>query len=198
MLQFMEVLVDLSPAYVVDLCITLVDDKYIYVKWTVFGTAKTGCPDSLIKEVHHFRILGEEQYNRYQRYGAEECVLQMGGLLCPTPSCGAGLLPEPGVRKIVCEPGNGIGCGRLQAQSWEWQHREKSRGGKGMPWDQRAKAKSVAGEKLIELAEALLREKFLVEAAKQRNKEGNMNVEILCEDVVHPINIECKVSFGVI
>ncbi|CAM9886116.1 unnamed protein product, partial [Bubo scandiacus] len=70
-----------------------------------------GCPDSLIKELHHFRILGEEQYNRYQRYGAEECVLQMGGVLCPTPGCGAGLLPEPGVRKIVCEPGNGIGCG---------------------------------------------------------------------------------------
>ncbi|POI32382.1 hypothetical protein CIB84_003866 [Bambusicola thoracicus] len=35
----------------------------------------------------------------------------MGGLLCPTPSCGSGLLPEPGMRKIVCEPGNGIGCG---------------------------------------------------------------------------------------
>uniref|UniRef100_A0A8C9KSQ8 Uncharacterized protein n=1 Tax=Serinus canaria TaxID=9135 RepID=A0A8C9KSQ8_SERCA len=36
------------------------------------------------------------QYNRYQRYGAEECVLRMGGVLCPTPGCGAGLLPEPG------------------------------------------------------------------------------------------------------
>lgn len=38
-------------------------------------------------------------------------MLHMGGVLCPTPGCGAGLLPEPGVRKIVCEPGNGIGCG---------------------------------------------------------------------------------------
>ncbi|KAF4794855.1 E3 ubiquitin-protein ligase parkin [Turdus rufiventris] len=73
--------------------------------------AEAGCPDSLIKELHHFRILGEEQYSRYQRYGAEECVLQMGGVLCPTPGCGAGLLPEPGLRRIVCEPGNGIGCG---------------------------------------------------------------------------------------
>ncbi|XP_048700024.1 E3 ubiquitin-protein ligase parkin isoform X2 [Caretta caretta] len=70
-----------------------------------------GCPDSLIKELHHFRILGKEQYDRYQRYGAEECVLQMGGVLCPTPGCGAGLLPEPEVRKIVCEPSNGLGCG---------------------------------------------------------------------------------------
>ncbi|EMP30323.1 E3 ubiquitin-protein ligase parkin [Chelonia mydas] len=73
--------------------------------------SRAGCPDSLIKELHHFRILGEEQYNRYQRYGAEECVLQMGGVLCPTPGCGAGLLPEPEVRKIVCEPSNGLGCG---------------------------------------------------------------------------------------
>ncbi|XP_043820425.1 E3 ubiquitin-protein ligase parkin isoform X2 [Dromiciops gliroides] len=70
-----------------------------------------GCPDSLIKELHHFRILGEEQYNRYQCYGTEECVLQMGGVLCPSPGCGAGLLPEPEVRKITCEPSNGLGCG---------------------------------------------------------------------------------------
>uniref|UniRef100_A0A452R228 RING/Ubox-like zinc-binding domain-containing protein n=1 Tax=Ursus americanus TaxID=9643 RepID=A0A452R228_URSAM len=70
-----------------------------------------GCPNSLIKELHHFRILGEEQYNRYQQYGAEECVLQMGGVLCPSPGCGAGLLPEPGMREVTCEGGSGLGCG---------------------------------------------------------------------------------------
>ncbi|XP_070376336.1 E3 ubiquitin-protein ligase parkin isoform X3 [Equus asinus] len=70
-----------------------------------------GCPNSLIKELHHFRILGEEQYNRYQQYGAEECVLQMGGVLCPSPGCGAGLLPEPSRRKVTCEGGNSLGCG---------------------------------------------------------------------------------------
>ncbi|XP_074224139.1 E3 ubiquitin-protein ligase parkin isoform X3 [Camelus bactrianus] len=70
-----------------------------------------GCPNSLIKELHHFRILGEEQYNRYQQYGAEECVLQMGGVLCPSPGCGAGLLPEPGQRRVTCEGANGLGCG---------------------------------------------------------------------------------------
>ncbi|XP_057594138.1 E3 ubiquitin-protein ligase parkin isoform X3 [Hippopotamus amphibius kiboko] len=70
-----------------------------------------GCPNSLIKELHHFRILGEEQYNRYQQYGAEECVLQMGGVLCPSPGCGAGLLPEPDQRKVTCERGSGLGCG---------------------------------------------------------------------------------------
>lgn len=51
------------------------------------------------------------QYNRYQQYGAEECVLQMGGVLCPSPGCGAGLLPEPGQRKVTCEGGNSLGCG---------------------------------------------------------------------------------------
>ncbi|MXQ92595.1 hypothetical protein E5288_WYG005685 [Bos mutus] len=53
----------------------------------------------------------DPQYNRYQQYGAEECVLQLGGVLCPGPGCGAGLLPEPGQRKVFCEPGRGLGCG---------------------------------------------------------------------------------------
>lgn len=51
------------------------------------------------------------QYNRYQQYGAEECVLQMGGVLCPRPGCGAGLLPEPEQRRVACEGGTGLGCG---------------------------------------------------------------------------------------
>ncbi|KAJ8418407.1 hypothetical protein AAFF_G00141160 [Aldrovandia affinis] len=72
-----------------------------------------GCARSLIKEVHHFRALGEEQYERYQRYAAEECVLQMGGVLCPAPGCGAGLLPENGQRRIQCQQSGGLGCGLL-------------------------------------------------------------------------------------
>uniref|UniRef100_A0A8C1GE15 RBR-type E3 ubiquitin transferase n=1 Tax=Cyprinus carpio TaxID=7962 RepID=A0A8C1GE15_CYPCA len=70
-----------------------------------------GCPDSLIKEVHHFRVLGDEQYECYQQYTAEECVLQMGGVLCPAPGCGAGLLPVDDCRRVRCELGNGLGCG---------------------------------------------------------------------------------------
>ncbi|CAN0500523.1 unnamed protein product [Rangifer tarandus platyrhynchus] len=60
---------------------------------------------------HFISGCGSEQYNRYQHYGAEECVLQLGGVLCPSPGCGAGLLPEPGQRKVTCEPGHGLGCG---------------------------------------------------------------------------------------
>ncbi|XP_059842452.1 E3 ubiquitin-protein ligase parkin isoform X3 [Hypanus sabinus] len=70
-----------------------------------------GCQNSLIKEVHHFRILGIDQYNRYQHYGAEECVLQMGGVLCPKPGCGAGLLPDGDLRRIECLLQSGLGCG---------------------------------------------------------------------------------------
>uniref|UniRef100_A0A5F9DAL3 E3 ubiquitin-protein ligase parkin n=2 Tax=Oryctolagus cuniculus TaxID=9986 RepID=A0A5F9DAL3_RABIT len=35
----------------------------------------------------------------------------MGGVLCPSPRCGAGLLPEPGQRRVTCEGGGGLGCG---------------------------------------------------------------------------------------
>ncbi|XP_030125446.3 E3 ubiquitin-protein ligase parkin isoform X7 [Taeniopygia guttata] len=96
-------------------CVTMLNDRqFIHDPELGYSlSCVAGCPDSLIKELHHFRILGEEQYNRYQHYGAEECVLQMGGVLCPTPGCGAGLLPEPDLRRIVCEPGNGIGCGSV-------------------------------------------------------------------------------------
>ncbi|XP_075329381.1 E3 ubiquitin-protein ligase parkin isoform X2 [Odontesthes bonariensis] len=67
-----------------------------------------GCDDSLIKELHHFRILGHDQYGRYQQYGAEECLLRMGGLMCPSPGCGAGLLPPEGSRRVTCDPP--LGC----------------------------------------------------------------------------------------
>ncbi|XP_008292057.1 E3 ubiquitin-protein ligase parkin [Stegastes partitus] len=68
-----------------------------------------GCDDSLIKELHHFRILGDDQYGRYQQYGAEECLLAIGGLMCPSPGCGAGLLPPDDGRRVECD--RQLGCG---------------------------------------------------------------------------------------
>ncbi|XP_013400387.1 E3 ubiquitin-protein ligase parkin isoform X2 [Lingula anatina] len=69
-----------------------------------------GCDNSLINEVHHFRILGDDQYDRYQRFSTEECLLQMGGVLCPQPGCGAGLLPEDEQqRRIECATPQGCG-----------------------------------------------------------------------------------------
>lgn len=95
-----------------------------------------GCDDSLIKELHHFRLLGDEQvifnllnkqchfalftqnapdspvlsqYGRYLQYGAEECLRAIGGLMCPSPGCGAGLLPPDCSRRVECD--RKVGCG---------------------------------------------------------------------------------------
>ena len=47
-----------------------------------------------ISLISDFRLIGSSEYDRYQRFGAEELVLQSGGVLCPQPGCGAGILPE--------------------------------------------------------------------------------------------------------
>ncbi|XP_035256471.1 E3 ubiquitin-protein ligase parkin isoform X2 [Anguilla anguilla] len=94
-------------------CLTRLNERQFFHDPDIGYTlpCAAGCANSLIKEVHHFRALGEEQYERYQQYAAEECVLQMGGVLCPAPGCGAGLLPENGQRRIQCQSSGGLGCG---------------------------------------------------------------------------------------
>ncbi|XP_065183386.1 E3 ubiquitin-protein ligase parkin-like [Sycon ciliatum] len=47
-----------------------------------------GCDDSFIDEIHHFHLLGEEQYERYQKFAMEDFVLKNGGVSCPHPRCG--------------------------------------------------------------------------------------------------------------
>lgn len=61
------------------------------------------CNSALIPEAHHFRVLQDDQHDRYQRFGTEEFVLKMGGVLCPGRGCGMGLLPEPNMRRIKCD-----------------------------------------------------------------------------------------------
>ena len=72
------------------------------------------CADSEVKEIHHFRIIGEKDYERYHRFGAEECLRQMGGIFCPAANCSAGLIPEPGQRRIECLECKYVFCGRCQ------------------------------------------------------------------------------------
>ncbi|CAH1280822.1 unnamed protein product [Diabrotica balteata] len=67
-----------------------------------------GCPDSFIKEVHHFRLLTDAQYAQYQRFGTEEFVLRSGGVLCPQPGCGMGILVDSGCNKVACINGCGV------------------------------------------------------------------------------------------
>ena len=68
----------------------------------------TGCDSSFIEEVHHFKLLTKEQYDRYQRFATEEYVLQAGGVLCPQPNCGMGILVDGGCLKVHCQNGCGV------------------------------------------------------------------------------------------
>ncbi len=56
---------------------------------------------------HYVRkaLLSPYQYERYQRFGVEECVLQSGGVLCPAPGCGEALFPEDSRRVTCVRPG---------------------------------------------------------------------------------------------
>ncbi|KAK8777017.1 hypothetical protein V5799_029639 [Amblyomma americanum] len=83
-----------------------------YETWKLFllllpWVCAVGCADSLIEESHHFCLLGAEQYQRYQRFAAEEWVLQAGGVLCPRPGCGQGLLlsSDQGCSRVTCQCG---------------------------------------------------------------------------------------------
>lgn len=68
-----------------------------------------GCENSTIEEIHHFKLLSKDEYERYQRFATEEFVLSSGGVLCPQPGCGMGLLVEdPECTRIQCQSGCGF------------------------------------------------------------------------------------------
>lgn len=54
-------------------------------------------------------LIKMSQYGRYLQYAAEECLLTIGGLMCPSPGCGAGLVPPDGSRRVECD--RQLGCG---------------------------------------------------------------------------------------
>ncbi|XP_044228140.1 E3 ubiquitin-protein ligase parkin [Thunnus albacares] len=92
-------------------CQTRLDERQ-FVHHPVIGYSlpcAAGCTDSLVKELHHFRILGDDQYGRYLQFGAEQCLLVIGGIMCPSPGCGAGLLPPADSRRVECD--RQLGCG---------------------------------------------------------------------------------------
>lgn len=67
-----------------------------------------GCENSYITEVHHFKLLTKEQYDRYQRFATEEFVLQAGGVLCPQPNCGMGIIVDADCTRVHCQNGCGV------------------------------------------------------------------------------------------
>ncbi|KAF7268233.1 hypothetical protein GWI33_018599 [Rhynchophorus ferrugineus] len=76
-----------------------------------------GCADSFIKEIHHFRLLDDQNYDRYHRFATEEFVLQSGGLLCPQPGCGMGILADTDCKRITCQGCKYVFC-RLCLQGY--------------------------------------------------------------------------------
>lgn len=94
-------------------CTTRLNERQ-FVQDVVLGytlPCPASCENSLIKETHHFKLVGDELYARYQRFGAEECLLQAGGVLCPVPGCGAGILPDPDCNRVTCVKHGDQGCG---------------------------------------------------------------------------------------
>lgn len=67
-----------------------------------------GCENSFIQEIHHFKLLSREQYERYQQFAAEEYVLQSGGVLCPQPNCGMGIIVDSSCNRVHCLNGCGV------------------------------------------------------------------------------------------
>ena len=64
-----------------------------------------GCANSLIAQHKHILavLTDNDEYDRYQRFAAEDCLIQAGGVLCPQPRCGTGIMPDdPQERKIKC------------------------------------------------------------------------------------------------
>lgn len=64
------------------------------------------CDDSHVTSPQHYQMMSAHHYNRYLRFGAEDLVLASGGLLCPQPGCGAGILPDtdhdPSCQRQTC------------------------------------------------------------------------------------------------
>lgn len=59
-----------------------------------------GCDGSEVKETEHFRMFGPKKHEQYQFFATYESLRQMGGIYCPAPGCGNGLVPKPGQIKV--------------------------------------------------------------------------------------------------
>ncbi|XP_003742477.1 E3 ubiquitin-protein ligase parkin [Galendromus occidentalis] len=97
-------------------CLSRLNERK-FVQTDLFGytlACPVNCADSFIKDAHHFRVLGYEQYQRYQRFATEDFILKAGGVFCPRPGCGAGILLDETLskcNKVTCSRIEGQGCG---------------------------------------------------------------------------------------
>ncbi|CAF4317317.1 unnamed protein product [Rotaria socialis] len=74
-----------------------------------------GCSNTLLRELHIFCLMDKSNYERYKTFGAEEYVFYHQGVLCPTASCGCGLILDESNLKVRCPLP--IGCGKAFCRS---------------------------------------------------------------------------------
>ena len=110
-----------------DYCVSRLNDRSFTLHDKLGYTlgCPVGCENSFIdSSSKHFSAIlsnslsdnqSSDQYERYQRFAAEQFVIDAGGILCPQPNCGTGIMPNkdesaqintdnntPEERKIVC------------------------------------------------------------------------------------------------
>ena len=108
-----------------DYCISRLNDRSFTLHDELGYTlgCPVGCENSFIdSSSKHFSAIlsnslsddkNSNQYERYQRFAAEQFVIQAGGILCPQPNCGTGIMPNNDTlsntdtdsteeRKVVC------------------------------------------------------------------------------------------------
>lgn len=76
----------------------------------------------MLKYIFHYDkitvIMIVFQYAQYQRFATEEYVLRSGGVLCPQPGCGMGILADADCNKITCINGCGVGSSVISTNSF--------------------------------------------------------------------------------
>ncbi|CAG0914909.1 unnamed protein product [Notodromas monacha] len=94
-------------------CSTRLNDRQFVVRDDGYSVGcPVGCGNSWLDRPQYFKLLGKELYSRYQTFAAEDFVLRSGGVLCPQPGCGMGILLPEGCgdfRRIVCDREGGCG-----------------------------------------------------------------------------------------
>lgn len=91
-------------------CVSRLQERQ-FISHEIYGytlPCPVGCQNSFIQETHHFKLLSKEQYERYQQFAAEEYVLQSGGVLCPQPNCGMGIIVDSTCNRVHCLNGCGV------------------------------------------------------------------------------------------
>lgn len=102
-----------------DYCISRLNERGFIIDQEIGYTlgCPVGCDRSLIKETHHFHIMSDYHYEKYQQFAAEECLLQAGGVLCPQPNCGAGILIDSTDVQMDCNRITCVSCGYVFCRS---------------------------------------------------------------------------------